>query len=202
MSDVCPVENAQLSDTPQISSHTQPSINHVALQFLTQNQAHVQTVNSGASRTDLSHHFCTAFRWASLPQKQDWFPSCTATTQTNSAQISGTAPGYPRKREPLSLSIRAGSLKARVSALNSCKTPLPPIPLFVTHICFTTKCGRSALALPGYLSAPPVVLPATHSVNLSSAKHNAGTHEAHTHPDIQTPSTLLHSSTIIQKFSL
>ena len=103
------------------------------------------------------------------------FPPALVITQTNSAQISGTAPGYPRERQLLSLSITTASLKAWISALNSSKTPFPPTLFFVTHVCFTTKCGRSASALPVHLNAPPAVVSAAHKINASSTKGNADT---------------------------
>lgn len=130
------------------------------------------------------------------------FPPAPVITQTNSAQSSGTAPGYSRQRELLSLSITTASLKAWISTLNSSKTSLPPTLLFVTHKCFMTKCGRSASALPVHSNTPSVVVSAAHKVNASPTKGNAGTHKAHTYPDIQTPSRPPHGDMVIQKFFL
>ena len=151
---------------------------------------HWPSESSISALTSGVHHYCRSVTS---------FPPALVATQTNSAQVSGTAPGYPRERELLSLSITTASLKAWISASNSSKTPFPPTLLFVTHIWFTAKCGRSASALPAHLNAPPAVLSAPHKVKAPSTMGNA---DAHTYPDIQTPSRLPHGDVIIQEFFL
>lgn len=105
--------------------------------------------------------------------------------------------GFQKKK-----SFYPSALQLQAWNMNPSKTPFPPTLLFVTQICFTTECGRSASALPVHLNAPPVVVSAAYKTNASSTKGNTGTHEVHTYSDIQTPSRLPHGDMIIQKFFL
>lgn len=146
-SDVCPVENAQLSATPQISSHTQLPINQVVLQFLTQSQPLVQRANS-RSRTGLWVTISAPFPGVHhCHRNRIGFPPALLITQANSAWTAALPLGSQGKESlyPSALQLAAW---AWVSAFSSHRTPFPPILPFVNDIFFTTKCGRSASALP------------------------------------------------------
>lgn len=144
---VCPTVTAQLSATslPRFPNALSPTINWLALQFFTQNQVHVHTLQPSPSHTDLvSHSFPHQHQVCITTQGHNCFPSAPVLTHSNYAHITAELHVAIHEKVLLSLSTTTASLKAWISARNASRTPFPPTLLLLTHIRFTTECGRSA----------------------------------------------------------